>query len=68
MEKRKLHIPSIGCEGCVRAITNELSQLPGVSVVEASVSEKTVVVQTDGRTDWERIRQVLTDIGYAPQS
>ena len=66
-DQQVLRIPAIGCDGCVRAIRNELGQLPGVEVVSASVTDKTVTVHTDGRTDWEKIRHALTAIGYAPQ-
>ncbi|MFN3704783.1 MAG: heavy-metal-associated domain-containing protein [Thermoflexales bacterium] len=62
-----LRVPSIRCEGCARAISQALSQLPEVKAVQVNWVEKTVLVTADERANWERVRQTLIEIGYAPQ-
>ncbi len=66
-ETRLLRVPSIGCEGCARAISQALSQLPEVKAVQVNWAEKTVLVTAHERANWERVRQTLIEIGYAPQ-
>ena len=37
MTSKTFHIPDIGCDGCVRAIRNELEEMAGVQVLAAEV-------------------------------
>jgi copper chaperone CopZ len=39
-EKKTFVVPGIGCDGCVRTIKTEVSQLPGVNSVEADENTK----------------------------
>ena len=41
MTSKTFHIPDIGCDGCVRAIRNELEEMAGVQVLAAEVQELT---------------------------
>ncbi len=66
MEKITFEVPNIGCDGCVRTIRNELSEIPGVKVVDGVVDSKTVTVEWESPATWQKIADVLTEIDYAP--
>ena len=65
MEKT-IHVPNIGCNGCVRTIQNEISQLPGVKSVKGDVASKMVTIVWDeaGGTTWDGIKAKLAEIEY----
>lgn len=66
-EQKTFQVPNIGCDGCVRTIVDELSQLEGVSKVEGDVSTKTVRVVWDAPASWDKIQETLTAVDYAPE-
>jgi copper chaperone CopZ len=66
MERKSFMVPNIGCDGCVRTIKNEVSQITGVKVVEAAVETKLVSVEWDSPANWQQIEDLLKDIDYAP--
>jgi copper chaperone len=66
MESKTFQVPAIGCDGCVRTIKNEVSQITGVKAVDGVVASKTVTVQWDAPATWEQIKATLTEIEYAP--
>jgi copper chaperone CopZ len=67
MEHNKtFSVPNIGCNGCVRTIQNEVSQLPGVKSVKADVASKMVSVVWDEGATWEAIEAKLVEIEYPP--
>jgi copper chaperone len=68
MHKETLSVPNISCGHCVSAIESELSEMEGVSSVEADAATKTVIVQWDAPASIERIRATLTEINYPAQS
>jgi copper chaperone len=47
MEKKALSIPNISCGHCLRTITNELTEVKGVSRVEGDVQAKRITVEWD---------------------
>lgn len=57
-------VPNISCGHCVHTIQMELSDLPGVSNVEASESQKQVHVEFDTPATTEQIKALLTEINY----
>jgi copper chaperone CopZ len=59
-------IPNISCQGCVKAIQAELSELAGVLRVEGDPKTKRVTIAWDERTNWEAIRARLVEIDYPP--
>jgi copper chaperone CopZ len=67
MESRTVHVPNIGCNGCVNAIKGEVSDIAGVQSVDGVVDAKTVTVQWQAPATWEQIRAAMTAIDYAPQ-
>ena len=66
MSSKTFEVPNIGCDGCVRTIKNELSQLAGVSKVDGVVDTRMVTVEWDDPANWEEIVETLTEIDYAP--
>ncbi len=67
MNTKTFRVPGIGCEGCVRTIKSELSEMPGVLSVRADVASKQVTVEWDDATSWEAIRNRLIEIDYPPE-
>ncbi len=68
MERRTVHIPAIGCEGCIRTIKLALSEIEGVREVQADVNTKNVTIVWDERTSWDAIHACLVEINYPPQA
>ena len=66
MERKTFQVPNIGCDGCVRSIKNELSEIAGVQKVDGVVATKTVTVEWVDPATWDKIVDALTEIEYAP--
>ncbi|MHB8627430.1 MAG: heavy-metal-associated domain-containing protein [Aggregatilineales bacterium] len=66
METKTFQVPNIGCDGCVRTITNEVKSLKGVKQVQGDADTKTVTVNWESPATWDEIRAKLTEIDYAP--
>jgi copper chaperone CopZ len=67
MERKTFQVPNIGCEGCVKAIKGELSEIAGVQTVDGAVDTRTVTVTYDNPATWEQIVSTLREIDYAPE-
>lgn len=67
METKTVHVPNIGCNGCVRTIQNEVSLIPGVKSVKADLPTKMVTVTWEGGATWDAIKAKLVEIDYAPE-
>ena len=39
------HVSGISCDHCVRAITSEVSEIPGVAQVRVDITTKTVTIE-----------------------
>ena len=66
MEEKTVNIPNISCPHCIRTIQNELKAIPGVISVDAYMDSKKLTVQWKSPATWEKVMQVLEDIGYPP--
>ncbi len=66
MTSKTFHIPDIGCDGCVRAIRNELEEMAGVQVLAAEVEGRNVTVAWEAPATEQAIVQALAAIDYAP--
>lgn len=65
MEKTVLKVEGMSCEHCVKAVTNAVSALPGVSGVSVDLAGKTVTVEHDpAQSPPEKIRLEIEDQGY----
>ena len=67
MESKTFKVPAIGCDGCVKTITNELGAQPGVRSVTADKDSKLVTVQWDAPATWDSIEATLVEIEYPPE-
>ncbi len=67
MEARTFRVPDVRCGHCLRTIRRELEEIPGVESVEGQEASKEVTVTWSGPATWDRIRQVLEEIGYPPE-
>ncbi len=67
METKTFVVTNISCEHCVRAIKNELAEVPGVQSVEANENTKVVQVNWNAPANWEQIKTTLAEIDYPPQ-
>ncbi len=66
MEHKTFQVPAIGCDGCVKTIKTEVSQLPGVTQVDADVDTKMVTVEWNEPASWTGIESKLVEIDYPP--
>lgn len=57
-------VPGVSCENCVRHITEELMEIPGVQGVIVDLAEKTVTVDHDGGVSDEQVRAGIEEAGY----
>jgi copper chaperone CopZ len=57
-----LSVPDISCGHCVKAISHEVGQVPGVSTVDVDVTTKTVTVT--GAADPSAVRSAIVEAGY----
>ncbi|MDY6872449.1 MAG: heavy-metal-associated domain-containing protein [Chloroflexota bacterium] len=57
-------VPNISCKHCTHTISMELSDLDGVSNVDADPETKKVTVQFDAPASEETIKDTLAEINY----
>lgn len=68
METKTVHVPAIGCNGCVNTIKLEVADIPGVVKVDGVVDKKEITVQWQNPATWQAIEAKMREIDYAPQS
>jgi len=66
METKTFQVPAIGCDGCVRTISSEVSEIQGVKQVQGNVDTKIVTVQWESPATWNTIEAKLIEIEYPP--
>ena len=64
MTEQTYRVPDVSCEHCVRAITEELTKLPGVAHVGVDLKTKLVTVQHDGSVSDAQLREGIEEAGY----
>jgi len=64
MEKATYTVPNISCMHCVHTIKTELSELEGVSNVDADKDTKQVIVSYDTPATDAKIKGLLKEINY----
>ncbi|MFI5832231.1 heavy-metal-associated domain-containing protein [Micromonospora sp. NPDC051300] len=57
-------VTGMTCEHCVRAVTGELSALPGVDEVRIDLAAGTATVTSDGPLPVESVRAAVDEAGY----
>lgn len=66
-ESKVFTVPNISCAHCVRSIKNEISEIAGVTEVQANEQTKVVSVAWEAPATWDQIKAALTEIDYPPQ-
>jgi copper chaperone len=66
MQSKTFEVPNISCGHCVMTVQNEVSELNGVSKVQADQDSKMVTVEWDAPATWDQIKATLTEINYPP--
>ncbi|MEL6273323.1 MAG: cation transporter [Chloroflexota bacterium] len=66
MEKKTFVVPGIGCDGCVKAIENEVVEIEGVVSVHGLLESKEVTVEWNSPATWDNIKVALVNIDYPP--
>ncbi len=65
MAKSVINVDGMACEHCVKAITNAVGALSGVSGVSVDLDAKTVTVDHDpDQASLDKIRAEIEDQGY----
>ncbi|MDY6867641.1 MAG: cation transporter, partial [Chloroflexota bacterium] len=57
-------VPNISCKHCTHTISMELSEMEGVSKVDADVQTKQVTVSFQEPATEEALKQLLSEINY----
>ncbi len=64
MATKTFNVPNISCGHCVTTIKRELSELAGVTSVEADAETKDVTVTWDAPATEDGVRSLLAEINY----
>ena len=65
MSQVELNVPNINCGHCEHTVKMELSELAGVSKIEASSATNKVLVEYEPPATEEQIKDLLVEINYA---
>jgi len=57
-------VPGVSCAHCVRAITDEVSALPGVQQVVVNLEDKSVKIDHEGKVGLNTLIQAINEAGY----
>ncbi len=57
-------VSGMTCEHCVASVTEELSELAGVSKVDVELASGAVTVTSDHELDADEVRGAVTEAGY----
>lgn len=64
MMKTILSVDGMSCEHCVKAVTNAVSALSGVSAVSVDLKAKTVTVEHSPELSVPKIKEEIEEQGY----
>jgi copper chaperone len=57
-------VTGMTCDHCARAVTTEVSDVPGVSEVDVDLASGRVLVVSDGPLDGAAVRGAVEEAGY----
>ena len=60
----QFRVPGVSCDHCVRAITEEVSVLPGVQQVVVNLGDKSVRVNHEGKVGLNELIKAINEAGY----
>jgi copper chaperone len=65
MEKIVLKVNGMSCDHCVRAVTEELRELPSVKNINVSLKDATVALEYDpAQVSLDDIKEEITEEGF----
>ncbi len=65
MPSKTIKVPNISCGHCTATIEREISELDGITSVEADKDSKIVTVKwREPPTTWNQITDLFNEIGY----
>ena len=64
MPETTFTVTGMTCDHCVRAVTSEVGQVPGVTSVAADLASGRVSVASDAPVDAEAVRAAVEEAGY----
>lgn len=64
MKTESFNVPSISCQHCINAITNEVTTLAGVNNVQVDLASKMVRVESSETVSRETITAAIQEAGY----
>jgi copper chaperone CopZ len=67
MTTKTFVVPNISCGHCTSTIELELTDLSGVTGVNADQESKQVTVSWEEPATWDSIESLLVEINYPPQ-
>jgi len=67
MTTKTFVVPNISCGHCTSTIELELTDLSGVTSVNADQESKQVTVSWEEPATWDSIESLLVEINYPPQ-
>jgi copper chaperone len=64
MSQATYSVSGMTCDHCVRAVTNEVSKLPGVTGVDVDLGGGKVTVTSDAPLDFADVKAAVDEAGY----
>lgn len=64
MKTEQFEVRDMSCQHCVRAITEAVAEVPGVSLVQVTLENKTVTVEHDDVVSADKIVAAINEAGY----
>ena len=64
MATDQFRVPGVSCDHCVRAITEEVSVLPGIQQVVVNLGDKSVQINHEGKVSLEELIKAINEAGY----
>lgn len=59
-----LNVSGMSCAHCVRAVTNALEELPGVTGAEVRLEDGTAAVEHGGNVSFDTMKTAIEEAGY----
>jgi copper chaperone CopZ len=64
MTTDQFRVPGVSCDHCARAITEEVSVLPGVQQVVVNLGDKSVRINHEGKVGLNELIKAINEAGY----
>jgi copper chaperone len=65
MARHTYTVSGMTCEHCIRSVTEEITEIDGVTDVAVDLPTGAVAVTSDGPLDPARVRAAVEEAGYA---